>query len=242
MTRLQRQIAQLQTFYGLLPAPGRDPFRVFLWEVLTLRTTPARRDAALTALKRIRALTPDAVWRTPSKKLEDAVAQAGPYQEQRLRTLRAGVGLFRRSPALPSVIRGPIGPARRALEPFPHLGDAFIPRMLLFAADRCVLGVDPPVARVGARLGYGGEAGNDRRLPGQSVRRALARQLAPDADAFRQASLYLSHHATVTCVEADPHCSVCPLTEDCPEGGRRNRAANALTTRKGMAPQGLRVN
>lgn len=218
MTRLQRQMARLRTFYGLLPAPGRDPFRIFVWEVLSLRTTPARRDAALAELKRLRALTPDAMWRTPPKRLEDAVAFAGPYQAQRLRALRVGVGLFRRSPTLPSILRGPIGPARRALTAFPPLGDGFIRRMLLFAAHRRVLGVDAHIVRVGLRLGYGEDEGRGRGLPGRSVRWALARDLAPDADAFRQATVYLSHHAAATCVEADPHCSVCPLLGGVPRG------------------------
>ena len=75
-----------------------------------MHTTPARRDAAFGALKRIRVLTPDAMWRAPQKNLADAVALAGPYQEQRLRTLRNGVALFRRSPTLPAVIEARSSP------------------------------------------------------------------------------------------------------------------------------------
>ena len=40
-------------------------------------------------------------------------------------------------------------------------------------------------------------------------------------DAYRHAYLYLSHHGGATCTEADPHCSVCPLLKECPEGARR---------------------
>ena len=40
----------------------------------------ARRGAA--ALKRIRALTPDAMWRAPQKKLEESVELAGPYTRE----------------------------------------------------------------------------------------------------------------------------------------------------------------
>ena len=220
MTRLETLLSRLRQFYGLLPAPRRDPFAIFLWEVLSMHTTPARRDAALGALKRIRVLTPDAMWRAPQKKLAEAVALAGPYQEQRLRALRAGVDLFRRSPKLPALIRGPLGTARRALKPFPQLGDASARRMLLFAADRCVLGVDMHVSRVGRRLGYG--TGSERsRKSTQSVQRALSRELPHDAEDFRRASLYLSHHALATCTERDPHCHVCPLLQDCPEGQKR---------------------
>ena len=220
MPRLQALLARLQEFYGLLPAPPSDPFALFLWEVLSTHTTPGRRDQAFGALKRVPALTPDAIWRTPQKKLEEAVALAGPFQEQRLRALRTVVDLFRRSPHLPSVIRGPLPAARRALKRFPQLGDASAGRMLLFAADRPLLPVDAHLQRVGGRLGYG-EDGATGRKSARSVQRALTRELPPDPDAFRRASLYLSHHAMATCTAADPHCLVCPLRKECPEGLRR---------------------
>lgn len=226
MTRLQRQMARLRTFYGLLPAPGRDPFRIFLWEVLSLRTTPARRDAALAELKRLRALTPDAMWRTPPKGWKTPLPSQVRTRLSAFGPCGPASGSSGDRRPFPRILRGPIGPARRALTAFPPLGDGFIRRMLLFAAHRCVLGVDAHIVRVGLRLGYGEDEGRGRGLPGRSVRRALARELAPDADAFRQATVYLSHHAAATCVEADPHCSVCPLLEKCPEGGRRVRAVN----------------
>ena len=58
---------------------------------MCVHSTPRKRDAALAALKRIRALTPDAMWRAPQKKLEDSVPLAGPYVEQRIKALRTGV-------------------------------------------------------------------------------------------------------------------------------------------------------
>src|SRR5207247_3606468 len=109
--------------------PPRDPFTLFVWEVLSVHSTPRKRDAALAALKRVRALTPDAMWRAPQKKLEESVRLAGPYTENRLAALRSGVDLFRRSPELTRVIKGPLAPARRALKPFPQLGETGAHRM-----------------------------------------------------------------------------------------------------------------
>ena len=101
MSRAEGLIDALRTFYGALPLPPRDPFTFFVWEVLSVHSTPRKRDAALAALKRIRALTPDAMWRAPQKKLEQSLQLAGPYLENRLQALRTGVELFRRSPDLP---------------------------------------------------------------------------------------------------------------------------------------------
>ena len=219
--RLSGLLDALQRFYGALPPPPRDPFTLFAWEVLSVHSTPRRRDAALAALKRIPALTPDSMRRAPQKKLEDSVRLAGPYGEQRLDALKTGAELFRRTPKLADIIRGPVARARRALKPFPQLGEAGAHRMLLFAADQVTLPVDAGVARVGRRLGYGPAAAGDPRRQARVVKNALTRELTRDADVFRRAYLYLAHHGGATCTESDPHCPICPLLSDCPEGKSR---------------------
>jgi len=222
VARLETLLNALQKFYGVLPPLPHDPFMLFVWEVLSVHSTPRKRDAALAALKRIPALTPDAMWRAPQKALAESVALAGPYADNRLQALRTGVDLFRRSPNLPKVIRGPLPAARRALKPFPQLGDAGAHRMLLFAADQTILPVDARVSRVGRRLGYG-EPAADFKREARSVHGALTRELTASPDAYRRAFLYLSHHGGATCTESDPHCVVCPLLKDCPVGSSRLR-------------------
>ena len=155
MSKLQSSVDALERFYGKLPAPPRDPFALFVWEVMSVHATPRKRDAAIALLKRARALTPDAMWRLSQKTLEEIVLSAGPYLEQRMRALRTGVDMFRRTPNLPEVIRGPAKTARRALKGMPQMGEGGAYRMMLFAADQAVLPVDSRVNRVARRLGYG---------------------------------------------------------------------------------------
>ena len=185
MSRLEALLNGLQKFYGVLPPPPRDPFTLFVWEVLSVHSTPRKRDAALAALKRIPALTPDAMWRAPQKKLEQSLQLAGPYLENRLQALRTGVELFRRSPDLPKTIRGPLPAARRALKPFPQLGETGAHRMLLFAADQVILPVDARVSRVGTapRLRRGGQRLQEAGAlgPGGAGPRAARRQPTPIA-------------------------------------------------------------
>lgn len=220
MSRLEKIISALHKFYGTLPPLPRDPFTLFVWEVLSVHSTPQKRDAALAALKRIPALTPDSMWRAPQKKLEVSVRLAGPYTENRLQALRTGCELFRRSPNLPRTIRGPLLAARRALKPLPQLGEAGAHRMLLFAADHAILPVDARVSRVGRRLGYGNGAA-DFKKQSRSVQEAMVKELTASVDDYRRAFLYLSHHGGATCTESDPHCIVCPLLTDCPHGQKR---------------------
>jgi endonuclease-3 len=225
--KLVDAIDRLRKFYGVLPSPPDDPFILFVWEVLSVHSTPRKRDAALAALKRVRALTPDAMWRAPQKKLEESVALAGPYLEQRLRALRTGVEIFRRAPNLPAVIRGPLVPARRALKGLPQMGEAGAYRMLLFAADHPVLPVDARVSRVARRLGFG-EQQKDFGKTAKSVREAVSAELPQNLESFRRTFLYLEHHGAATCTEADPHCGICPLLANCFTGQLRQRDPRAV--------------
>jgi len=220
LSRLDSIVAALQQFYGRLPPPPRDPFTLFVWEVLSVHSTPQKRDAGLAALKRIPALTPDSMWRAPQKKLQESVALAGPYVENRLRALRTGVDLFRRTRSMTATVRGPLQAARRALKGLPQMGEGGAYRMLLFAADHPILPVDARVARTAARLGYG-ETHKEFAKTAKSVREALAPELGGSLERCRAAFLYLSHHGRATCTEGDPHCGVCPLLAGCPEGQRR---------------------
>jgi len=202
-SRLQRLAGELERFYGLLPTPPADPFALFVWDVLSFQTTPQKRDIAFAALKRHRALTPDAMSKAAPKVLEDCLRLAGAYFEQRLRALRAAVVVFQRHPDLPSALKGPLPVALDALTLLPRMDDGGADRMLLFAGGHRVLPLDAGTARVVARLGYEGPP--DAELP-HSV------------DVYRHVATYLSHHSLATCTDVDPHCGVCPLRYDCPAG------------------------
>ena len=225
LSRLETHVAALQKFYGTLPKPPRDPFTLFLWEILSGHSTPRKRDAALAALKKIPALTPDTMWRAPQKRLEAAVALAGPYLESRLLGLRKGIDHFRRFPDLPKTIRGPLKPALRVLKGLPQMGgESGAYRMLLFAGDQPVLPVDARVSRVARRLGYDdGEEYTSYAPQARAIRAAVSRDLPASVEVYRRAFVYLSHHGGATCTEADPHCRVCPLLKECPEGKTRER-------------------
>jgi len=220
VNRLESQLSRLYKFYGLLPTPPKDPFILFVWEVLSVHTTPLKRDAGLAALKKLRALTPDAMWRIPRAKLEDILRAVGPYLDNRIENLRNGVEFFRRHRDLPAIIRGPMKTARRAIKPLPQLGETGAHRMLLFTADHLVMPVDARVSRVGRRLGYG-ESYKQFPKTARSVRDELCKELPSSIEVYRRAYTYLSHHGAMSCTEAVPHCTICPLLQECPEGKKR---------------------
>ena len=236
-----RALDALQKFYGALPSPPRDPFGLFVWEVLSVHSTPRKRDAAFGALKRIRALTPDSMSRAPQKKLEESVALAGPYTSSGCARCGPGSDRFRRVAAIcREVIRGPLTAARRALRGLPQMGEGGAYRMLLFAADHAVLPVDATRQAVSPD---GSATGSRTRLHARrprSVRNAVVGELRGDAETFRRAFLYLSHHGSATCTERDPHCTVCPLLKDCPYG-QKKRDDGRLVERRDSPAERLHV-
>src|SRR4051812_14721156 len=215
ISRLARIVATLEQLYGTVPSPPSDAFVLFVWEVLSNHSTPRNRDAALKGLKRAGALTPEGMWNAAPKTLAQSVSVAGPYRDQRLLGLRKGVDVFRRTPALPAIIGGPLRTALQQLKQLPKMtGDSGAYRMLLFAGQHEVLPVDARISRVATRLGYG-ERLPDFSKTARSIRQAVAAELT-SVDDYRRAYLYFEHHGEATCREANPRCDACPLRSVCP--------------------------
>lgn len=202
-SRLERLIGELKHFYGLLPTPPSDAFQMFVWEVLSYQSSPQQRNSAFNALKRNRSLTPDSMEKVAPKKLQESVALTGSYVEQRLHALKTAITIFQRNPDLHARIRRSVPEAQEAVSTLPQMADGGADRMMLFAGGHLVFPADGGVGRVVRRLGYDGAP--DSELP-------------QDLDAYRRASIYLTHHAVATCTDKDPHCGVCPLKGDCPYG------------------------
>jgi endonuclease III len=208
---------RLRAFYGALPSPPALPFAVYVWEVLSIGTTPTRRDTAFAALKKIPALTADAIARVPQAKLAAAVAHAGSMKDERMRALKAGADLFRRVPSLADALTGPARRALRAARRAPHLGRASSLRLVLFSGNTPVLPLDEHALRVATRLGYAADAVETvppARLL-RLARRALMRESGREVATLRLLSQYFTHHGLSTCTESAPHCTVCPLALDC---------------------------
>ena len=222
------QIQRLREFYGLLPTPPADLFQFFLWEILSRDAIPARRDLAWLALKRIPALTPDAIARTKAGDLLDAIGQAGPYRDDRLDVMRAVVGEFKRHRDEMRDADDTSAGLRRAARPLKRLTPLDVSvrrRALLFAAGFMVMPVDDEIARVVNRLSgaeaivpAGTERPHDRRRAQRAARRWLVDRLPRQIETYQATALYLRHHAQHTCIAFGPHCTVCPLREDCVAG------------------------
>lgn len=216
-----RIIARLRKFYGKLPAPPADPFALFVWQILYNHSTPKKRDASFSGLKRLGALTPDGMWHASPKALAECVHRAGPFGDYRLLALRKGVEVFRRDAGLLETLKGPVPAALRRLKVLPRMsGDGPAYCMLLFAGGQPVLPVNARVARVATRLGYGALGPAFPKIA-KSIRQAIGPELGERVTSYRDAYVYFEHHGVATCTETDPQCEKCPLLKDCPFGQNR---------------------
>lgn len=205
-------LTALAAFYGPLASPPGELFAFFVWEVVSARALPARRDIAWLALRRLPALTPDAMFRAPKDDLKTALEGLGAFEE-RLEALRAGSGHFRRHRDLPRVVAGPLLRATRALRDIPHLTASSQVRALHFAGGHGLPAVDDQVARVIGRLhGLTVPAGPVRR---RQARQRLAAAFGHTRERLTPALVLLGHHAAQACLEHAPHCTVCPLRTGC---------------------------
>ncbi len=209
-------VEELRRFYEPQPEPPRDAFGFFLWYVLGQRATPMRRDSAIVALKRVPALTPDALWKAPRAKLHAAVAHAGP-PEERLHAVMTGVEAFRQHRDIDQRLHGPMRVARRATRLVGPLDRVGAQWMLLAAGDHPVLPRHPGIGRLALRLGLAPQPGSNGGGTPSLVAavRALAADAPRDPRFLRPATLYLAYHVAVTCTLTEPHCRVCPLASQC---------------------------
>jgi endonuclease-3 len=221
-------IPPLVRFYGPLPQPPRDAFGAYVWEVLNLKTTAGRRDAAFMALRRVPALTPDSMKKLGRGKLETIVRLCGPFVDERLSALEIGADVFRRQRGFDDRLQGTLRTAWLALRDLPHLGEAGAVRVLLFASRHPLIPVDTAMTRLAVRLGLVEPTENLTRLA-RTVRRTLGCALPADGTERRQAALYLAHHAQSTCVEVSPHCGICPIAGACAFNSARQAGAEALS-------------
>jgi endonuclease-3 len=211
----------LREFYGLQATPPADLFQFLVWEILSDQALPARRDLAWQALKRLPALTPDAMFRAPAKALLEAVGLAGPHREEKVERLRLTVGQFKRHREeldVETLRRGSALGAGRALGRLTHVHPSVRARAHLFTLDAQLLPIDHDINRVISRL-----MGMPHNRNRGKARRWLCARLAPDVTAFREAVVYLRHHALHTCLRVGPHCAVCPLRDQCPHASSEKR-------------------
>ena len=216
-------VGVLRDFYGAVHRPPSALFQFVVWELLSEHATTGRRDLAWNALRKLPALTPDAMFRAPAKELTDAIALSGGSRDELVSRLRGLVDTFKRQrEALDESRLQRVGPvaASRSLRAIPQVNNEIRRRALLFSLGFSMLPVDDDSARVVSRLieplDLASAARLSRRRQQRDRRKARAWLTTYESKAdSRELLTYLRHHGRHTCLAVGPHCGVCPLAQGC---------------------------
>lgn len=222
---MQEALRALGAFYGPLPAPPRDLFPFFVWDVISTRTVLPRRDRVWQQLRLLPALTPDAVFRASKDELKSVLEGLGGNVDERLDQLREGSGHFRRHRDLATRVTQSPTSAARVLRGIPHLSPSARVTGLVIAGRFRAPAIDTGIARVLARIHGIGRLGSPAAR--RAARQCLREACGGDLERLTRALVVLGHHAGHACVEQAPHCTVCPLRGSCAFAARTGRPGDA---------------
>jgi len=118
----------------------------------------------------------------------------------------------------------PLPEAKAWLRKLPGVGPKTVACVLLFSLGRPVLPVDTHVYRVSRRLGL-----IPAKVSPERAQEELERQLPPEE--FERFHLSLIEHGRRVCRARRPHCELCILRQECPEGSAKREVYNEERTK-----------
>jgi len=159
--RLQNLIELLAKKYEVDGKKGeltdiRDPFLLGAWHILGQHSKRNGQFRAFEALRRAKGITPGQLLDLLPEKLANICQQAGPYEDARAKNLYAYADEIEEKCGqdFGKIFKKPLPEARKYLE-----GDLKKPRsfadLMLMYAGFPIFAMDPKVARVLTRVGYG---------------------------------------------------------------------------------------
>ena len=186
--------------------PAESPLEVIVGAILTQNTAWQNVEKAITNLKRLAPLTPEALLRLPEATLSDAIRPCG-YYRQKGKRLRNFLGMLsdRFACRLDALLDLPTEALREELLSLSGIGPETADSILLYAAGRPVFVIDTYSIRIFSRHGL---------LPEESsyaeAQQWITDHLPEDVQFFNE------FHALLVNVGKDfcrprPKCAGCPL-------------------------------
>jgi len=217
---IREAIRRLRDHYGPPePPPSADPFELVLWVNVAYLARPAKRREAFELLKSTLGTRPAAIMTARQEALERVTAR-GILKSAFADRLRecAAIAMEEFGGDLDAAIRGPLGPAKRALRRFPGIGEPGAERILLFAGRQPLLAPESNGLRALARLGFVREESSYSRT--YAAARQVASGLPAKVSVLQEASLVLELHGRTLCKSSAPRCGECPLAGGCAHARR----------------------
>jgi endonuclease-3 related protein len=196
--------------------PGESAFEVCVGAILTQNTAWVNVEKALSALKRERLLSFEAMAALPEARLAELLRPAGTYKVKAAR-VRAFLEFLAREYGgrIEAMAGEEPRQLRRKLLSVNGIGPETADAIALYAAGLPLFVVDAYTRRVFSRLGW---VDDDESYA--DVQRFFMDRLPPDA------AVYQDYHAQIVRLAKDvcrpmPRCDACALDDVCARGGRR---------------------
>ena len=200
--------------------PAETPFEIMVGAVLTQAVSWSNVEKAISNLKAVDALSPQAVRELTQDGLAQLIYPAGYYnaKARKLKALAEYLGQ-RFDDDLDAMAQLEPDLLRAELMDVHGIGEETADDILLYAAGKPAFVIDSYTRRVYFRLGLAPERG-----PYSAYRSLFESNLPADSDLFGEYHALIDHHANVVC-KKQPLCEPCCLIEICPTG-RANLALN----------------
>jgi endonuclease-3 len=191
------------------------PWEMILWENVAYLADDDRRLEAFQTLKKRVGIEPGRIISAADEALLE-VTRHGILAEQFAEKLRkcAQIVLEKFDGDLRPVLQLPFPKAKKALQPFPGIGEPGAEKNLLFTRTFPVPALESNGLRVLLRLGFGAEQ-KSYSTTYRLVQQAIEAERDQDYAWLIEAHLLLRRHGQALCKRSRPECGKCPLAPDC---------------------------
>jgi len=192
--------------------PARTPFEVIVGAILTQNTSWSNVEKAIVNLRRSGLLTPRAIDRVSTARLERLIQPSG-YFRQKTRKLKAFVAFLRNKHggSLARMFRTSTLRLREQLLSVHGIGPETADSILLYAGGHASFVVDAYTHRILGRHGY-----PQRKPDYEAVQKLMESSLARDAKIYNEFHAQLVHVGKHWCRTREPRCHECPLLPHLP--------------------------
>jgi len=198
---------------------SRDPFEVLVRTIISQNTTDRTSIPAFKKLKRIVDVTPKGILEADRRMIEEALRTSGLQKVKTERIRRAAEYILLNIGELRTILKLPLGEARRRLLAIPGVGYKTADVILVFCGGYNVLPVDTHIRRVAERIGC-----VSRKDSYDKCRENLERCIS---SSYGEAHLKLIWFGRNICKAINPKCHECPVSLDCPSSRDTKSFPNA---------------
>lgn len=195
------QVKERTTLNRMRKEEGKDPFKILISCLISLRTKDENTEKVIAKLFPI-ASTPEQILALSTQELETLIFSSGHYHKKAMILKSVSKEILER-------FNGKVPDTEEELLSIKHIGRKTCNIVLNFAFDKIVIPVDVNVHRIANRLGWVKTKNADKTE--EQLTKILDKKYWKEINA-----LFILHGKSI-CVPISPFCTQCPISKYCPK-------------------------